>query len=88
MEIFFAPFVSYPWSTISTSLALILYPTENKALEQGYAQPGAAPYVSLFRTLLTLVQKQEVIILPSIPLYDIAQCSLRCGLLRNNELVA
>ena len=39
---------------------MILYPTKNKALERGYAQPGAPPYVSLFRTLLTLIQKQEV----------------------------
>lgn len=39
---------------------MILYPTKNKALEKGYAQPGASPYVLLFRTLLTLIQKQEV----------------------------
>lgn len=39
---------------------MILYQMKNKASEQGYAQPGAPPYVSPFRTLLALIQKQEV----------------------------
>lgn len=39
---------------------MILYPTKNKALDQDYAQPGVTPYVSLSRTLLTLIQKQEM----------------------------